>query len=100
MTIREIRQTANPQLRVEGVVMTMSDRRNNLSQQVEADARETLGDLVYKTIVPRNVRVSEAPSFALPVTHYDPASSGAKAYRALAGEFLAKNAEPLTTEEV
>ena len=91
LTIREVRQTANPNLRIEGVVMTMSDARNNLSQQVEDDARDTLGDLVMKTTIPRNVRLSEAPSFAMPVLSYDPSSKGAVAYRALAQEFLQRN---------
>ena len=68
----------------------MYDGRNNLSQQVEADARENLGDLVFKTVIPRNVRVSEAPSHALPVTSYDTASRGAEAYRALAAEISAR----------
>ncbi len=86
LTIREVRQTANPQLRIEGVVLTMCDKRNNLSQQVEQDARQTLGDLVFKTTIPRNVRVSEAPSFALPVLSYDTTSKGAEAYRALGRE--------------
>ena len=90
LTIREVRQTANPYLRIEGVVLTMYDRRNNLSQQVEADAREALGELVFKTVVPRNVRVSEAPSFAMPVISYDPASKGSQAYRALAQEMVDK----------
>lgn len=90
LTIREVRQTANPNLRIEGVVLTMYDRRNNLSQQVEADAREALGELVFKTVVPRNVRVSEAPSFAMPVISYDPASKGSQAYRALAQEMVDK----------
>lgn len=88
LTLREVRQTANPQLRIEGVVLTMFDRRNNLSQQVEDDARDNLGDLVFETIIPRNVRLSEAPSFALPVLSYDPKSQGAQAYRALAQEIL------------
>ena len=88
LSVREVRQTANAKLRIEGVVLTMYDRRNNLSQQVEADARENLGELVFKTMIPRNVRVSEAPSFALPVISYDPKSKGAKAYRALAKEVL------------
>lgn len=88
LTIREVRQTANPTLRIEGVVLTMFDRRNNLSQQVEQDARDNLGDLVFATIIPRNVRVSEAPSFAMPVLSYDPTSQGAKAYRALAQEVM------------
>lgn len=88
LTIREVRQTANPKLRIEGVVLTMYDIRNNLSQQVESDARNTLGELVFKTVVPRNVRVSEAPSFAMPVLTYDPASKGSIAYRALAQEMV------------
>ncbi|ETA52995.1 ParA family protein [Ponticoccus alexandrii] len=91
LTIREVRQSANPDLRIEGVVMTMYDARNNLSQQVEADARANLGDLVFRTVIPRNVRVSEAPSYALPVLAYDGLSKGAAAYRALAQELLEKN---------
>lgn len=89
ISIREVRQTANPDLRIEGVVLTMYDKRNNLSQQVEADAREYLGELVFKVVIPRNVRVSEAPSYALPVLEYDPKSKGSEAYRALARELLA-----------
>ena len=88
LTIREVRQTANPGLRIEGVLLTMYDVRNNLSQLVEKDARDTLGDLVFKTIVPRNVRVSEAPSYAMPVISYDPTSKGSIAYRALAQEMV------------
>ena len=91
LTVREVRQSANPQLRIEGVVLTMFDVRNNLSQQVEKDARDNLGDLVFKTIVPRNVRVSEAPSFAMPVLGYDSASKGAEAYRRLAAEVMHNN---------
>jgi len=91
LTIREVRQSANPNLRIEGVVLTMYDARNNLSQQVELDARENLGDLVFKTVIPRNVRVSEAPSYALPVLEYDTNSKGALAYRSLAREFLNKH---------
>jgi len=90
LTIREVRQTGNPNLRIEGVVMTMHDARNNLSQQVEQDARDNLGDLVFKTRIPRNVRVSEAPSFAMPVLSYDSASKGAVAYRDLARELVDK----------
>lgn len=86
LSIREVRQTANPDLRIEGVVLTMFDSRNNLSRQVEVDARDNLGDLVFKTIIPRNVRVSEAPSYALPVLTYDPMSKGSQAYRDLARE--------------
>jgi len=91
MTIREVRQTGNKDLRIEGVVLTMYDRRNNLSQQVEHDARSNLGDVVFKTVIPRNVRVSEAPSFAMPVLAYDSGSKGAQAYRDLAKELIANN---------
>ena len=91
LTIREVRQTANPDLRIEGVVLTMHDGRNRLSQQVEADARENLGELVFRTVVPRNVRLSEAPSFALPVLAYDTTSKGSLAYRALAQEMIARH---------
>lgn len=91
MTIREVRQGGNKDLRIEGVVLTMYDKRNNLSQQVENDARSNLGELVFKTVIPRNVRVSEAPSFALPVLSYDRTSKGASAYRALAKELLQNN---------
>ena len=94
MTIREVRETANPDLRIEGVVLTMYDSRNNLSQQVELDARDNLGDLVFTTIIPSNVRVSEAPSYALPVLQYDPTSKGAQAYRSLAVEVLNNNKLP------
>lgn len=91
LTIREVRQTANPNLRIEGVLLTMYDGRNNLSQLVEADARQNLGELVFKTMIPRNVRVSEAPSYALPVLNYDPQSKGSEAYRALAVELAARH---------
>ena len=91
LTIREVRQTGNKDLRIEGVVLTMYDRRNNLSQQVEQDARDNLGDLVFKTMIPRNVRVSEAPSFAMPVLAYDSLSKGAQAYRSLAKELMQNN---------
>lgn len=91
LTIREVRQTANPNLRIEGVVLTMYDKRNNLSQQVEKDARDNLGELVFDTKIPRNVRVSEAPSYAVPVLSYDPNSMGAMAYRDLATELLTRH---------
>jgi chromosome partitioning protein len=93
LSIREVRQSGNKNLRIEGVVLTMYDRRNNLSLQVEQDARENLGDLVFKTVIPRNVRVSEAPSFAMSVLSYDSASKGATAYRELASEVIKNNAE-------
>lgn len=92
LTIRQVRQNANKDLRIEGIVLTMYDGRNNLAQQVEADARANLGELVFRTIVPRNVRISEAPSFAVPVLIYDTTSKGSLAYRALAQELLARHA--------
>ena len=91
LTIREVRQIGNKDLRIEGVVLTMYDKRNNLSQQVENDARTNLGDVVFRTVIPRNVRVSEAPSFAMPVLAYDPQSKGSQAYRALAQEVIDNN---------
>ncbi|MEI4471897.1 ParA family protein [Frigidibacter sp. MR17.24] len=94
LTIREVRASANPDLRIDGVLLTMHDARNNLSLQVEQDARDTLGELVFQTVVPRNVRVSEAPSFAVPVLAYDPQSKGSQAYRALAKELLGRTAVP------
>ena len=90
LTIRDVREAANPGLRIRGVVLTMFDGRNNLSQQVEADARANLGDLVFRTRVPRNVRLSEAPSFAMPVLDYDASSTGSQAYINLAAEILAQ----------
>lgn len=86
LTIRRVREVANPALRIEGIALTMYDGRNKLAQMVETDARENLGELVLKTVIPRNVKVSEAPSFSLPVLAYDAASKGAEAYRALSVE--------------
>lgn len=91
LTIRQVRQSANPALRIEGVLLTMYDGRNNLAQQVEKDVRETLGDLVYPVVIPRNVRVGEAPSYALPVLLYDPVSKGSEAYRTLARAVLQRH---------
>lgn len=90
LTVREVRQTANPDLRIEGIALTMYDQRNNLSLQVEDDARENMGDMVFQTVIPRNVRLSEAPSFAMPVLAYDSTSKGSMAYRALAQELITR----------
>ena len=87
-TIEKIRRTLNPLLRIQGIVLTMYDGRNNLSEQVATDVRSFMGDRVFKTIIPRNVRVSEAPSHGKPVLLYDVRSKGAKAYAHLAGEML------------
>lgn len=86
-SIELVRGGLNPHLGIKGVVLTMYDGRNNLSQMVAADVRAHLGNLVYKTLIPRNVRVSEAPSYGVPVLLYDANSSGAEAYIALAREF-------------
>ncbi|MEL6522004.1 MAG: ParA family protein [Pseudomonadota bacterium] len=91
LTHRDVRETANPNLRIEGIVLTMFDRRNKLSLQVEEEARSAMGELVFKTRVPRNVRVSEAPSFSKPVISFDPTSKGSLAYRALAQEILSRD---------
>ena len=87
-TIDQIKDSLNPSLIVQGIIMTMYDPRNNLSQQVVSDARENLGDLVYRTLIPRNVRVSEAPSFGKPALLYDLHCAGSQAYLKLAGEII------------
>jgi len=88
LTVRQVRDSINQTLVFEGIVLTMHDKRNNLSGQVESDVRENLGALVYETVVPRNVRLSEAPSFGLPGILYDKSSRGSIAYRRLAAEFI------------
>ncbi|MGL4237549.1 ParA family protein [Tabrizicola sp.] len=98
LTIRDVRRSANPALRIEGVVLTMHDRRNRLTAQVEADARANMGELVMRTTIPRNVRISEAPSYALPVLTYDPGSKGAQAYRSLAKEIADRRKTPAVSE--
>jgi chromosome partitioning protein len=80
----------NPQLAIEGVLLTMYDARLNLSRQVATDAREYFGPLVFETVIPRNVRLAEAPSFGKPIIIYDLASVGAQAYMNVAKELLAR----------
>ncbi|MGH6869957.1 MAG: ParA family protein [Rhizomicrobium sp.] len=87
-TIERVRANLNPALEIQGVVLTMFDKRNNLSDQVAADVREHLGDKVYRTIIPRNVRISEAPSHGLPALVYDLRCPGSQAYIKLAGELI------------
>lgn len=87
-TIERVRKHYNPSLEIHGVVLTMYDRRNNLSGMVEDDVREFFGEKVYKTVIPRNVRVSEAPSYGLPAIVYDMKCPGAQAYIHLASEVL------------
>ncbi len=87
-TIERVNKSFNPRLEIHGVVLTMFDRRNNLSDQVAADVRNYFGDKVYKTVIPRNVRLSEAPSYGLPAIVYDMKCPGARAYISLASEIL------------
>jgi chromosome partitioning protein len=91
-TLERIRGGLNPRLALSGVLLTMFDRRNNLSELVAADVRGFLGAKVFETMIPRNVRISEAPSHGQPITTYDPRSPGAQAYIRLAAEFLARQA--------
>ena len=87
-TVEQVRGTVNRDLSIQGVVLTMHDGRNRLARQVEEDAREHLGRLIYDTVIPRNVRVSEAPSFGKPVLLYDMKCPGAQAYLHLASEVI------------
>jgi chromosome partitioning protein len=86
--IRLVQDHLNPGLRIEGVLLTMYDSRLNLSQQVADEARKFFAERVYRTVIPRNVRLSEAPSFGKPIVLYDPHSTGAESYRDLAREVL------------
>ncbi len=88
-TVRLVQRALNPQLEIEGVLLTMFDGRLNLARQVAAEAREYFGDRVYKTSIPRNVRLAEAPSFGQPILRYDILSDGAQSYLALAEELMA-----------
>jgi len=89
-TVHLIQHSVNPQLGIDGVLLTMYDARLNLSRQVAADAREYFGNSVFETVVPRNVRLAEAPSFGKPIVLYDVASVGAQAYMAVANELIAR----------
>ena len=93
LTIREVRSTLNSSIKIQGIVLTMYDKRNNLSVQIEDDVRDNLGKLVYETVIPRNVRLSEAPSFSLPALVYDHKCSGSVAYQKLAVEFLERESQ-------
>lgn len=90
-TVKRIQSGLNPRLKIHGIALTMYDKRNNLSAQVAEDVRENLPDLVFKTLIPRNVRLSEAPSFAMPALIYDPDCAGSKAYTELAKEILERD---------
>jgi chromosome partitioning protein len=90
-TIRKIRQMLNPRLRIEGLLRTMFDGRNTLANEVSAQLQQHFGDKVYRTIIPRNVRLAEAPSYGKPVLYYDKSSKGAQAYLELAGEIIRRD---------
>jgi len=92
-TIERVKASLNPGLELHGIVLTMFDKRNNLSDEVAADVRGYFGDKVYKTVIPRNVRVSEAPSYGKPVLLYDWRCAGSEAYVHLAGEVLKRERE-------
>lgn len=90
-TVKRIKRVINPSLDIEGLLRTMYDPRNNLSNDVSEQLMQHFSERLYRTIIPRNVRLAEAPSHGLPVMSYDPTSSGAKAYQALAGEILRRH---------
>jgi chromosome partitioning protein len=92
-TIERVKASLNPELELHGIVLTMFDKRNNLSDEVAADVRGYFGDKVFKTVIPRNVRVSEAPSYGKPVLLYDWRCAGSEAYVHLAGEVLRREKE-------
>ena len=101
-TVEQVRAQLNPELTIHGIVLTMYDARNNLSGQVVADVREFMGRKVYDTIIPRNVRVSEAPSYGKPVLVYDLKCGGSEAYLRLATEIIQreKNCAPVEREPI
>ena len=90
-TVRQVKRSMNPRLEIEGVLLTMYDGRLNLTAQVVREVKKYFPNRVYKTTIPRNVRLSEAPSFGQPINYYDRLSRGAAAYQKLAEEFLAQN---------
>ncbi|MGH9408546.1 MAG: ParA family protein [Vicinamibacterales bacterium] len=97
-TLRRVRSALNPSLDIAGVILTMYDERTNLGQQVARDIREFFQDRVFATVIPRNIKLGEAPSHGIPAVLYDVKSRGAEAYLALARELLARQAAPATTE--
>jgi chromosome partitioning protein len=92
-TIQLVKKSLNKELKIEGVVLSMFDGRTNLSIQVVQEVKKYFGDKVYSTVIPRNIRLAEAPSFGMAITEYDPRSKGAQAYRRFAKEFLEREAE-------
>ena len=98
-TINQLASVVNPNLHIEGILRTMFDPRNRLANDVSDQLRTHFGDKVYRTVIPRNVRLAEAPSFGTPIMYYDKGSTGSKAYLALAGEIL-RRAEKTTSSKV
>jgi chromosome partitioning protein len=92
-TIEMVRESLNPRLQLDGVLLTMFDTRNTICHQVADQARQHFGDKVFRTVIPRNVRLSESPSFGLPILLYDPGSRGAQSYLELARELLERRAQ-------
>ena len=95
-TVEEIRRSVNPKLRIHGILRTMYDPRNNLTREVSSQLLDHFGDGVFRTVIPRNVRLAEAPSFGKPALYHDRSSAGALAYLALAGEINRREAVPAT----
>ena len=93
-TIELVRANLNPSLEIQGIVLTMFDKRNKLSDQVAADVRQNMGEIVYSTVIPRNVRISEAPSHGVPALVYDLRCPGSQAYIKLAGELIRREKHP------
>ena len=87
-TVNLVRERLNPQLQIEGILFTMYDSRTNLSMQVVDNVKKNLNQKIYKTVIPRNIRLAEAPSYGLPFTMYDPKSAGAESYMTLANEVI------------
>ncbi|MDX1457276.1 MAG: ParA family protein [Marinobacter sp.] len=99
-TVEQIQETVNPNLQVEGILRTMYDPRNSLTLDVSGQLNEYFGDKVYRAVIPRNVRLAEAPSYGLPALKYDRASKGAIAYLALAGEMVRRHGTTKTSAAV
>ena len=94
-TIQKLASVVNPELKIEGVLRTMYDPRNRLANDVSEQLKRHFGEQVYRTVIPRNVRLAEAPSFSMPAMYYDKSSAGAKAYLSLAGEILRRREKTL-----
>jgi chromosome partitioning protein len=99
-TVEQIQETVNPELQIEGILRTMYDPRNSLTLDVSGQLSEFFGDKVYRAVIPRNVRLAEAPSYGLPALKYDRTSKGAVAYLAMAGEMVRRHGAKKTSEPV